>query len=75
MATLSAVMDFCAIAMIVGLLLQVQKNLNGCWEGLTDIRVASARIGWGEPVLGIIGAFAWMDTFAIIFSESWRTAL
>ena len=74
-ATLSAVLDITAITMILGLLLQVQKNLNGYWESLTDTRVASERIGWGEPVLGIIGAFTWMNTLASIFSESWRMTL
>ena len=71
-AILSALMDVSAIALIAALLLQVQKNLNAYWSGLPSTRVASARIGWGEPVMGIIGALAWMSTFANIFSESWR---
>ena len=73
-AILSAIMDVSAIAMIARLLLQVQENLNRYWEGLTNVRVASVKIGWGEPVLGIIGTSAWLGTFANIFSESWRTA-
>ena len=71
-AILSAIMNVSAIAMVIGLLLQVQKNLNRYRGALTNIRVRSAKIGWGEPVLGVIGATVWINTFANIFSESWR---
>ena len=75
MVILSAIMNVSAIAMIASLLIQVQKNLNGYWEGLTNVRVTPTRIGWGEPVLGIIGTSYWLNTLSNIFSESWRTTL
>ena len=74
-AILSAFLGIIAIALTAVLLLHLQSNINRYWHSLPDVRVTSARIGWGEVIFGIIGVLAWAGTLANIFSESWRLGL
>ncbi len=74
-----AALNFISIAIVTGLLLQIQGNLNSYWQRITGGRadtsnqgLTSARVGVGEVILGIIGAFIWFDTLASLLSSSYR---
>ena len=69
------VMDLIVMALIAGLLLHLQSNINRYWNSRPNVRVTSARIGVGEVIFGILGALSWLGTLADIFSESWRLGL
>ena len=68
---LLAFVNIIGIASVSGLLFHVQRNLNRYWDGFTymraDMCVASARIGVGEVIFGIIGAILWSNTLATVF--------
>ena len=76
---------FVAIALTAGLLLHVQNNINEYWTvtiSKNEYWSSSAypqkipfKVGLGEIIFGIIGALAWLDTLANLFSESWRMRL
>ena len=68
-----AALDFSAIATVMGLLIYLQSNLNRYWDGLTDCQAVSPRLGVGEIIFLIVGAFIWIDTLSNLLSESYRT--
>ena len=68
-----AVLDVIAIPITAGLVIHMQSNLNRYWDGLTNYRVVSHRLGVGEIIFAIVGSLMWIDTLADIFNESWRT--
>jgi hypothetical protein len=59
---ISAVISIIQGAVVAGLLLNVQRNLNRYWASLGNVRVTNARVGVGEVVFGIIGVLAWIFT-------------
>ena len=67
-----AFIDTIAIGLSLVILLHLQSNISRYWDSRPNVRVTSARIGVGEVIFAIIGAFAWLNTLASIFSESWR---
>lgn len=69
------VIDLIVMALIAGLLLHIQSNINRYWNSRPNMRVRSARIGVGEVIFGILGVLSWLTTLADIFSESWRMGL
>ncbi len=69
------VIDLIVMALIAGLLLHLQSNINRYWNSRPNVRVRPARIGVGEVIFGILGALSWLAAFADIFSESWRMGL
>ena len=67
-----------SIAVVAGLLLQLQGNLNRYWGGLPqvssgEISLTNARIGVGEIILLVIGLLLWFDTLMLIFSAGYRS--
>lgn len=56
------ILNVISIAVIAGLLLRVQGNLNRYWASLGNVRVTNAGMGVGEVVFGIIGILAWIGT-------------
>ena len=74
-----AALNFISIAIVTGLLLHIQGNLNAYWQRITsgwtgagNRELTSARVGVGEVILGIVGALIWMDTLATLLSPSYR---
>ena len=64
-----------SIGIVMGLILQVQNNLNMYWNSLRQaqlIEPVAARIGVGEVLFGILGVLIWLDTLSSLFSESYR---
>ncbi len=68
------ILDIISVAVIVGLLVHAQANLNSYWGSLTNVRLAHARIGIGEIIFGLIGIWFWFNIFALILSDAYRTA-
>ena len=71
-------LDLVSTALLAGLLLQVQENLNRYWGNLPqvssgDISLTNARIGVGEIILLVIGLLAWFDTLMMLFSAGYRS--
>ena len=63
------------VGITVGLLMQIQENLNVYWDGLSDSPSQDARIGLGEIVFAIIGVLIGLDSFLILVSESYRAGV
>lgn len=58
-------------AITVGLLANVQGNLNRYWHAVsTD--AGRARVGAGEVILAIMGSISWLLMFGAVASESFR---
>ena len=55
--------------------MQIQENLNGYWDSLSDSPSQDARIGLGEIVFGIIGVLIWLDSFLTMVSDSYRAGV
>ncbi len=72
-----ALLDALSITVVVGLLLQLQGNLNRYWGGLPEVMsgevsLKSARIGAGEIILLVLGLLAWFNTLMLLFSPEYR---
>ena len=66
-----------SIAVVAGLLLQLQGNLNRYWGGLPQVTsgetsLMKARMGVGEIILLVIRVLAWFDTLMMLFSSGYR---
>lgn len=69
------IINLISIGIVMGLILQVQNNLNMYWNNLRQTQLfqpVAARIGVGEVIFGILGVLSWSDTLASLFSESYR---
>jgi hypothetical protein len=71
-AFLSALLDLASIAVVVGLLLHVQQNLNRYWASLDNVTLVDLNVGAGEVILAVIGVLTWIITIASIVSPSFR---
>ncbi len=72
-----ALLNGLSIAVIAGLLLQLQGNLNCYWDGLPQVSsgetsLTNARIGVVEIILLVIGLILWFDALMMIFSAGYR---
>ena len=72
-----ALLDGLSIAVVAGLLLQVQGNLNRYWASMPEVMsggipFSSARIGVGEIILLVVGLLAWFNTLMQLFSPAYR---
>ena len=67
-----ALLDVISIAIVAGLLLQVQGNLNRYWANQGSGTLKSARIGVGEVILAVLGILAWANTLGLLLSSSYR---
>ena len=70
-----AALNILSLAIIAGLLMHVQGNLNSYWHHVSSGRLLDARIGVGEVIFAVIGVLFWLDTLVTIFSESYRLSL
>ncbi len=71
-ALVIALVDLVSIAIVAGLLLHVQGNLNRYWDNQRSGWLESARIGVGEVILAVLGILAWANTLALLLSSSYR---
>lgn len=71
-AVVTAILSMISIALVAGLLVHVQSNLNGYWAAAANENLVNARIGIGEVVFSIIGILFWFDTLASLLSSSYR---
>lgn len=69
-ALASTVVSLIGIAIVTGLILHVQGNLNRYWASLGNLRVTNARVGVGEVLFGIIGVLAWIATLSSLPSPT-----
>lgn len=69
-AMLFFILNVISIALIAGLLLQVQGNLNRYWTSLGQVRTTKAEVGVGEVVFGVIGVLAWIGTLLRLVSPT-----
>lgn len=67
-----ALLKIISIAIVAGLLTQVQSNLNQYWASVAKETLVDARIGVGEAIFGLIGILLWINTFALLLSSSYR---
>ena len=61
------------VAIIAALLTQAQDNLNRYWDSVPNATADYVRIGAGEWILVVLGAFGWADALLTLFVESYRT--
>jgi len=71
-AFISASLDLASIAVVLGLLLHVQQNLNRYWASLDNVTLVDLNVGIGEVILAVIGVLTWIITIASIVSPSFR---
>jgi hypothetical protein len=71
-AFISALLDLASIAVVLGLLLHVQQNLNRYWASLDNVTLVDLNVGVGEVILAVIGVLTWIITIASIVSPSFR---
>ena len=74
-ALLAALLSIVSIALVAGLLLQVQGNLNRYWSSITNARVASVEMGVVEVILAVIGVLLWIITLIVLLSPDARAPL
>lgn len=67
---LSFILNVISIALIAGLLVQTQGNLNRYWASLGNVRLTNARVGIGEVVLGVIGVLTWIVTLLSLLTST-----
>ncbi|MDP6228743.1 MAG: zinc ribbon domain-containing protein [Dehalococcoidia bacterium] len=59
-------LNFISIAVVAGVLIQVQGNLNRYWSNVANAQLVHARIGVGEVAFGLIGGIFWLNTLAAL---------
>ena len=71
----SALLDLASIAVVLGLLLHVQQNLNRYWASLDNVTLVDLNVGAGEVILAVIGVLTWIIILASIVSPAFRAAV
>ena len=74
-AVIIAMLELASIAIILGLLLNVQPNLSRYWASLDNVTLVDLNVGAGEIILAIIGVLTWIITLAAIISPAFRADL
>ena len=69
----STLLNLVSVAVVLGLLLHVQQNLNRYWDSLDNVTLVDLNVGAGEVILAVVGVFTWIITLASIFSPAFRT--
>ena len=72
-ALISALLDLASIAVVLGLLLHVQQNLNRYWASLDNVTLVDLNVGAGEVILAVVGVLTWIITLISIISPAFRT--
>jgi len=70
---ISALLDLASIAVVLGLLLHVQQNLNRYWASLDNVTLVDLNVGAGEVILAVVGVLTWIITLISIISPAFRT--
>ena len=70
---ISALLDLASIAVVLGLLLHVQQNLNRYWASLDNVTLVDLNVGAGEVILAVVGILTWIITLISIISPAFRT--
>ena len=68
----STLLNLVSVAVVLGLLLHVQQNLNRYWDSLDNVTMVDLNVGAGEVILAVIGVVTWIITLASIFSPAFR---
>lgn len=71
-AVTTLLLEIVAVFITAWLISHVQQNLNRYWNSLSDSPSLSSRVGIGEVVFAVIGVLAWLNSIAMVFSESYR---
>ena len=64
-----------SVAIVSGLLLHLQGNLNRYWHSLEAATIVDVKIGFSEGFLVFIGVFLWFDTVATLVNPAFLTGL
>lgn len=70
---ISALLDLASIAVVLGLLLHVQQNLNRYWASLDNVTLVDLNVGAGEVILAVVGVLTWIISLISIISPAFRT--
>ena len=70
----SSFLNLASVAVVLGLLLHVQQNLNRYWASLDDVTLVDSNVGAGEVVLAVIGVLTWIINLASLVSPAFRAA-
>ncbi len=70
---ISALLDLASTAVVLGLLLHVQQNLNRYWASLDNVTVVDLNVGAGDVILAVVGVLTWIITLISIISPAFRT--
>jgi len=68
----STLLNLVSVAVILGLLLHVQQNLNRYWDSLDNVTLVDLNVGAGEIILAVIGVITWIVTLTSIISPAFR---
>ena len=74
-AAATAVFNLVSVAIVSGLLLHLQGNLNRYWHSLEAATIVDVKIGFSEGFLVFIGVFLWFDTVANLVNPAFLTGL
>ena len=64
-----------SVAIVSGLLLHLQGNLNRYWHSLESATIVDVKIGFSEVFLVFIGVFLWIDTIATLVNPAYLAGL
>ena len=70
---ISALLDLASTAVVLGLLLHVQQNLNRYWASLDNVTLVDLNVGAGEVILAVVGVLTWIISLISIISPAFRT--
>ncbi len=70
-AVVIAVIEVISIAVVAGLLLNVQGNLNRYWASQGNVRLTDAGVGVGEVVFAFIGVLSWIITLLSLVNPTY----
>ena len=68
----STLLNLVSVAVVLGLLLHVQQNLNRYWDSLDNVTLVDLNVGAGEVILAVVGVLTWIITLASIISPAFR---
>lgn len=64
----STVTGLIGIAVVTGLIIHVQENLNQYWASLENVRAVTANVGMGEVFFVLLGLLSWGLTMESLLS-------
>ena len=70
-AAATAAINLVSIAIVSGLLLHLQGNLNRYWHSLESATIVGVKIGISEVILVLIGVFLWFGTVATLVNPAY----